>query len=359
MSTHLSQSTGKLTGIFTPNMVPLDANGRVNEDELARYIDWLIRSGVHGLYPNGSSGEFPRFSAEERRLITRTVCQVAKGRVPVLAGAAEANARDSIKACEKYAEYGARAVAIISPIFYRLGQESLYAYFREIAVNSPLDVTVYNIPMLSSPIEVKTVQRLSELQRITGLKDSSGDVANMCRLIQSIRPSRPDFSFLTGWEAVLIPMLCVGADGGTNAASGIVPEVTRFLFDTFRKGDITSAMDVQFRLIELFDTLLHGADFPEGFRVGVEMRGFKMGSSRQPLSEKQTIDRRELSRMVTCLISDFGVIERPATCPSGSDEISNLIRKNLTPESASGDMAETIANEVVAYLKRNPGRITS
>ena len=358
MSTHLSHSTGKLTGIFTPNMVPLDEHGRLNEEELARYIDWLIRSGVHGLYPNGSSGEFPRFSAEERRRITRIVCEVAKGRVPVLAGAAEANARDSIKACEKYAEYGARAVAIISPIFYRLGQESLYAYFREIAVNSPLDVTVYNIPMLSSPIEVKTVQRLAELDRVTGIKDSSGDVGNMCRLIQAIRPTRPDFSFLTGWEAVLIPMLCVGADGGTNATSGIVPEVTRFLFDTFRKGDMTSAMDVQYRLVELFDLLLHGADFPEGFRVGVEMRGFKMGVSRQPLSEKQSLDRRELSRMVSCLISDFGVIERPATCPSGSAEISDLIRKNLAGENQPANLAETIANEVVAYLKRNPGQLS-
>lgn len=296
-------------------MVPLTDKGDVNEDELVRYINWLIERGVHGLYPNGSSGEFTRFSAEERRRITEIVCGVARGRVPVLAGAAEANARESIRACEKYAEYGARAVAIISPIFFRLGQESIYAYFREIALNSPLDVTVYNIPMLSSPIEVKTVQRLAELERMVGLKDSSGDVGNMCRLIQAIRPNRPDFSFLTGWEAVLIPMLSVGADGGTNATSGIVPEVTRFLFEAFRKGDLTGAMTVQYRLIELFDAMLYNADFPEGFRVGVETRGFKMGRGRHPLSDKQSVDRGHLQQMVECLIAEFSVIPRPAHCP--------------------------------------------
>src|SRR5512137_1140300 len=215
----------RITGILTPHMVPLDDRGHINESELRRYVDWLIAQGVDGLYPNGSTGEFIRFTPEERRRIIKIVCDQAAGRVPVLAGAAEANVRETVAACEAYAGFGARAVAIVSPFYYRLGPESVYAYFREIALASPIDVTLYNIPMFASPIDVPTIKRLSEFPRIIGIKDSSGDLAFMMRMISSVRPSRPDFIFLTGWEAVLVPMLLMGCDGGTNATSGVVPEL--------------------------------------------------------------------------------------------------------------------------------------
>ena len=117
--------------------------------------------------------------------------------------------RETIAACETYSGYGARAVAIVSPFYYKLGPESVYAYFREIARASPIDVTLYNIPMFASPIDVPTVRRLAELERVVGIKDSSGDLAFMMRMISAVRPQRPDFSFLTGWDNVLVPMLLV------------------------------------------------------------------------------------------------------------------------------------------------------
>jgi dihydrodipicolinate synthase/N-acetylneuraminate lyase len=306
----------RLRGIFTPHMVPLDARGRIDEAELRRYVDWLIEKGVHGLYPNGSTGEFVRFSPDERREIIRIVCQQAGGRVPVLAGAAEANVAETIKACEYYHGYGARAVAIVSPFYYKLSPESVYAYFREIALNSPIDVTLYNIPMFASPIDVPTIRRLAEFERVVGIKDSSGDLAMMMRMISAVRPNRPDFTFLTGWDVVLVPMLLIGCDGGTNATAGVVPELTRKLYDLAKDGQIEAAMRIQYRLVELFDTLLYSADFPEGFRVGVELRGFRMGQSRQPLSQSQQVDRVGLQRVVQCILADFGYVDGPSEgCP--------------------------------------------
>ena len=84
-------SAAKLQGIFTPNIVPLDVRGEINEHELRRYTDWLIDRGVHGLYPNGSTGEFTRFTPDERRRIIAIMADQTRGRVPILAGAAEAN----------------------------------------------------------------------------------------------------------------------------------------------------------------------------------------------------------------------------------------------------------------------------
>jgi dihydrodipicolinate synthase/N-acetylneuraminate lyase len=307
----------KIQGIFTPHVVPLDVAGRINETELRRYIDWLIANGVHGLYPNGSTGEFTRFTPDERRRIVQIVCDQAAGRVPVLAGAAEANARETIAACETYAGYGVRAVAIVSPFYYKLSPESVYAYFREIARNSPVDVTLYNIPMFASQIDVPTLRRLAEFERIVGIKDSSGDVAFMMRMISAVRPHRPDFAFLTGWDVVLVPMLLMGCDGGTNATSGIVPELMRKLYDLTRAGQLVEATRLQYRLVELFDVALFSADFPEGFRAAVELRGFQVGASRQPLSENQKVDRAGLQRVLQCILSDFGCVEPPPEgCPS-------------------------------------------
>lgn len=302
----------RLRGIFTPNLVPLRPDGSIAEDELHRYVNWLIDRDVHGLYPNGSSGEFLRFTVEERRRIVQIVCQAAAGRVPILAGAAEANIKETLAACEAYAEYGARAVAIVSPFYYKLSPESVYAYFREIALQSPIDVTLYNIPMFASPIDVPTMRRLAEFDRIIGIKDSSGDLAQMMRMIAAVRPDRPDFTFLTGWEAVLVPMLLIGCDGGTNATSGVVPELTRRLYDLTRAGQLDDAVKLQYRLIELFDTMLYSADFPTGFRAAAQLRGFDFGQSRQPLSETQTVDLSALSSVLQCILSDFGVVEPPA-----------------------------------------------
>jgi len=312
----------KIHGIFTPHIVPLQSNGEIDEAELRRYIDWWIEKGVHGLYPNGSTGEFTRFSVEERKRIVKIVCEQAAGRVPVLAGAAEANVRETLRACETYAGYGARAVAIVSPFYYKLCPESVYAYFREIATNSPIDVTLYNIPMFASPIDVPTIKRLAEFERVVGIKDSSGDLAFMMRMIAAVRPIRPDFVFLTGWDAVVVPMLLIGCDGGTNANSGIVPELMRKLYDLVRAGQIDEAMRLQFRILELFDTMVYSADFPEGFRAAVELRGFKVGRSRQPQSDKQKIDYLTLQNVLRCILADFGYVEGPAGgCPPRTGNI--------------------------------------
>ena len=302
-----------IRGIFTPNIVPFNEDHSINEHELRRLTDWLIERGVHGLYPNGSTGEFTRLTAPERRRIVHIVTDEAAGRVPILAGAAEANVAETLFACQAYADFGCRAVAIVSPFYYKLTPESVYAYFAEIARNSPIDLTLYNIPIFASPIDVPTIRRLAdEFPRVIGIKDSSGDLAFMMRMIQAIRPSRPDFSFLTGWEAVLVPMLQIGCDGGTHASSNVVPEVTRRMYDLFRAGSIDAAMEWQYRILELFDLMLYQFEFPDGFRAAAELRGFRFGQGRQPKTTAQRSEMAALSRVLQCILADFALVLPPA-----------------------------------------------
>lgn len=336
-------SQPRLQGIFTPNLVPYGADGSINEGELRRYVDWLIERGVHGLYPNGSTGEFTRFTPEERRRIVAIIADQTAGRVPILAGAAEANVKETLSACEYYASLGIRAVAIVAPFYYKLSPASVYAYFKEIGDNTPIDVTLYNIPMFASPIDVPTIQRLSEeCERIVAIKDSSGELPHMIRMIQAVKPNRPDFSFLTGWDAALMPMILVGCDGGTNASSGVVPELTRKLYDLTTSHQIDAARQIQYDLLKLFDTMIYSAEFPEGFRAAVGLRGFTMGRGRQPMSAEQQTDLNALSNELQCLLAAHGFTDQPVGgCP---------IPKN-GPESAGKDVT-VIVQQVVAELKR-------
>jgi 4-hydroxy-tetrahydrodipicolinate synthase len=329
-------SPERLRGIFTPNLVPLDAHGEIDEEELRRYTDWLIERGVHGLYPNGSTGEFTRFTPDERRRIVAIMADQARGRVPILAGAAEANVRETIGACEYYHSLGVRAVAIVAPYYYKLSPPAVYAYFKEIADHTPIDITLYNIPMFASPIDVPTVARLAdECPKIVAIKDSSGDLPHMMRMIQAVRPKRPEFTFLTGWDVALMPMLLIGCDGGTNATSGIVPEITRKLYELTIAGRLDEARTLQYKLLELFDAMFYSADFPEGFRAALALRGFRTGRGRQPLAVEQTEKLASIRDSLQCLLAGEGLAdEPPAGCSAAGaanpQAVSEIVRSVVT-----------------------------
>jgi len=328
----MSSSPERLCGIFTPNVVPLDSSGEINEAETRRYVDWLIERGVHGLYPNGSTGEFTRFNAQERRRIIEIIADQTAGRVPILAGAAEANTRETIQACEHYFDLGVRAVAIVAPFYFKLSPAGVYAYFKEIADHSPIDITLYNIPLFASPIDVPTVQRLAEeCDKVVAIKDSSGDIPHMMRMIAAVRSIRPDFAFLTGWDAALMPMILLGCDGGTNATSGVVPEITRKLYDLTLAGKIDEARDLQYRLLTLFDAMLYNSEFPEGFRAALRLRGINTGQGRQPQSASQQVELTQLTKELQCLLAAEGFTDQPiGGCPVGdnfdSEDVNRIVQ---------------------------------
>ncbi len=329
-----------LAGIFTPNITPLNSQGELDEPTLRGYVDWLIEHGVHGLYPNGSTGEFVRFTPEERRRVIEIVVDQTRGRVPILAGAAEANIDETVRACDTYGALGVRAVAIVAPFYYRLAPDGVFAYFQEIANRVSVDVTLYNIPMFASPIDVATVKRLAiECPRIVGIKDSSGDLPHMMRMIAEVRPIRKDFFFMTGWDAALVPMLLVGCDGGTNATSGVVPELTRAIYEAAKAGQWERAMQLQYRLLPLFDAMLATSEFPEGFRRGAKIRGWDLGQSRQPLTPQQWNAAEQAQKKLQEMLSAFDFMQ------------SSQASRSQLPVNADDQVIDRIVSVVLQQLR--------
>ncbi|MEO0509803.1 MAG: dihydrodipicolinate synthase family protein [Verrucomicrobiota bacterium] len=331
-----------IEGIFTPNIVPYDAQGRINEDELRRIVRWLGDKGVTGFYPNGSMGEFIRLSYEERKKVVKIVTEESGGR-PVLAGAAEPNVDLVLEMCNYCADLGCKAVSITGPYYYKLTQESIEAYFRELAEKSPIDIVVYNIPAFANEISIPVLKRLAlDCPRIVGTKDTSRDMPRFQQLIHEIKPQRPDFSMLIGWEELLCTAMFMGADGGTLSSSGVVPEVLMKIYNSALAGDWESSKEAQFKLLDLFSLMVNAPNFPEGFRIGYQLRGFETGSARFPLSEEEIALMGGIRSRLACVLAECGFAEAAHACVS---------RESAAPQDAElREKIEDIVRGVVASM---------
>jgi 4-hydroxy-tetrahydrodipicolinate synthase len=131
----------------------------------------------------------------------------------------------------------------------------------------------------------------------------------------------------------------IGCDGGTNATSGVVPEITRKLYDLTVGGRLEEARDLQYRLLRLFDAMLYSAEFPEGFRAALKLRGIKSGTGRQPQSESQQLELSQLSNQLQCLLAAEGFADEPVGgCPAGN--------------AVDSEQVARIVQDVVGELKR-------
>tara|TARA_B100001250_G_scaffold136348_2_gene116737 strand:+ start:4576 stop:5751 length:1176 start_codon:yes stop_codon:yes gene_type:complete len=304
------------SGVFCPNIVIFDENDKINYGEMERYVNWLIDAGIHGLYPNGSTGEFVRLSWEERQEVVRLITEVNAGRVPILAGASEANLRDVMRMAEFYAKIGVDAISLVPPFYYKISDESLFQYFAEVAQESPLDILLYNIPQFTQELPLELMERLLPYERIFGTKDSSRDLPRLINTMHRLRAQRPDYVVLVGCEEILFPSILMGASGGTIATSGIVPEVIVDLYNKALKGDIENARTLQYRILDLINIMLLGVNFPEGFKTGVAVRGFDVGPARTSSSKEEQEHLFKVESQIGCLLSDMGYSVRGArACP--------------------------------------------
>jgi dihydrodipicolinate synthase/N-acetylneuraminate lyase len=336
--------TGSIQGIFVPNIVPYDAKGRIDEDELRRIIRWLAAKGVSGFYPNGSMGEFIRLSHEERRNVLRIVCGEARG-LPVLAGAAEPNVELVLEMCALCADLGCRAVSITGPYYYKLSQESIEAYFRELAAKSPVDIVIYNIPVFANEISLPVLRRLAlDCPRIVGTKDTSKDMGRLQQTLHMIKPQRPDFSVLNGWEELMCAALFMGADGGTISTAGVAPEVVMSLYQNARAGNWDEARRIQYELLDLFQLMVGAPNFPEGFRSGYELRGFKAGHARFPISHGEAEMIAAMRSKLACVLAACGFDEAsrecradPGTAAGGRVDVDGIVNAVLRQISEAPD----------------------
>jgi len=216
-----------LQGITCPMVTPFD-DGSVDESALVDVLAHLQDGGIDAVFPCGTTGEYPSLTADEHRHVVETTVDHAE--VPVIAGAGATSVDETVTAIDRAADAGADAAAIVAPYFTTANApEGNQRFFEAVLDEASLPVLLYNIPQCTGQrIEPETVATVAAHDDVVGIKDSSGDL----EYFLSVLEGTPDeFLCLQGYDALLVPALRMGADGGINALSNVVPEVLREAFD--------------------------------------------------------------------------------------------------------------------------------
>ncbi|KJS21542.1 MAG: hypothetical protein VR72_09940 [Clostridiaceae bacterium BRH_c20a] len=283
----LKNNIYKPEGVFPAMMTPFDAHGNINEPVLRKLVNWLIEEGVNGLFPLGSVGEFIHLSFEQKVQIMKTVVNEARGRVPVLPSATESNAKKSIMLAKKAKELGCKGVVIAPTYYYPVSQEMMEEHFEQVAqAVSDLPIILYNIPLFGTPISYDVVKRLSRIENVVAMKDSSGSMVDLLHFMDKVRLIGENINILVGREEMLYSGLMVGAKGTMSATVGIVPEAMINIYKCWQQGDFRKANEIQFSILLLVRAMF-ALPFPLGFKIALELRGFVMGEPQQPLSDAE------------------------------------------------------------------------
>jgi 4-hydroxy-tetrahydrodipicolinate synthase len=239
-------------GTFTALVTPF-RDGAVDEAALRGLVERQIAAGVDGLVPCGSTGEAATLSHAEHRRVVEICVEAVRGRVQVLAGTGSNSTRESIELTRHARDAGADGALLISPYYNKPTQEGVIAHYAAVARESGFPLVVYNIPgRTASNLLPATVARLAEIEHVVGVKESSGDIAQISRIVATCPEG---FSVLSGDDALTLPVIAVGGRGVISTTSNVAPREMVELVRAARAGELARARRLHLRLLPLFDAL--------------------------------------------------------------------------------------------------------
>jgi len=293
-------------GIIPPIITPFNGDGTINFDSLAKMSVHLVKNGVHGLFPFGTTGEFYAVGDEEFVKALEVVRDSVKGMtdrygkpIQLLAGCSHITTRGVIhlaKLVEKVGGYD--AISVLTPMFVSQTQDELYTYYKTIAENTTLPVIMYNNkPKTNVTIAPATVARLAhDCPNIIGVKDSTGDMTNCEEYLRLTMDVRDKFNVIMGRDTMIYAALHYGCSGAVASCANVAPRVVADIYDKFRDGDWNGALEAQYRLAPLRIACSMGT-FPEVIKEGLVLQGIPVGKCLEPIGEL-TADEKEKLRKV-------------------------------------------------------------
>jgi 4-hydroxy-tetrahydrodipicolinate synthase len=283
----------KLAGTFTALVTPFHADGSLDLPALSKLVEWQIEAGVDGLIPCGSTGEAATLSHDEHVRVVRHVVEVAAKRVPVVAGSGSNSTREAIELTAAARSAGADGALLISPYYNKPMQEGIFQHYRTVAQETRLPIVLYNIPgRTASRIEPETTARLSRVPGVIGMKESCGDFSATA---EAILASAPEFSVVSGDDALTLPMLAIGARGVISTVSNIAPRPMVALVRAFEAGDLAQARRLHYELLPVIQAIFVETN-PIPVKTALAILGrIPIATLRLPLTEmaKKNRDRLE------------------------------------------------------------------
>ena len=270
-------------GVFTALVTPMTSTEEVDHRTLAELIDHLITDeGVQGLVPLGSTGEFYSLTPEERAAVVKTTLEAAAGRVPVLVGANAGSTREVIGYCRQAEQLGAAGVLLAAPYYSLPTQEELYEHFKAIDQAIGLPIMLYNYPHRTGvDMTSELVERLAELPRVQYIKESTGDVSRISKIIRRCGEKITVFS---GADGIVLESFLLGAVGWVSGAANFLAAPCVKLFElAVEQQDFAAARKHYYTLLPALSLLEGSGCYTQLVKAGYELMGRPVGPPRRPL----------------------------------------------------------------------------
>ncbi len=261
-------------------ITPFDEEGNVNFKKLKELLKFHIKKNTDAVVVCGTSGEAATLSDDELKEIIKFSVENVNKKIPVIAGTGSNNTRHCIE-LSKYAEsVGADGLLIVTPYYNKCTQEGLYLHFKEIANSVTLPIIIYNVPTRTCVnIEPETVVRLSKISNVVGIKEASGNISQIAKLL-SIAPK--EFAVYSGNDDETLPIMSLGGAGVISVIANIYPKEMHDLCKYFFEGNIEKSRKIQFKYLDLMKKLFIEVN-PMPIKESMNILGKKVGECRLPL----------------------------------------------------------------------------
>jgi 4-hydroxy-tetrahydrodipicolinate synthase len=280
-----------LKGSLVALITPMRADGSVDEKQLAAFVDWQIREGTKGIVPTGTTGESPTLNHEEHKRVVEIAVEVAKGRIPVIAGTGSNSTEEALDLTRHAKAAGADMAMLVTPYYNKPTQEGLYLHFSTIADAVDIPIIIYNIPPRSVvDMSVETMARLAKHKNIVGVKDAT---ANLARPLHTRRACGADFMQFSGEDHTALAFLAAGGHGCISVTGNVAPRLCSDMHTAWQEGRIGEAIALQDRLVPLHDALFSETS-PGPVKYAASLLGHTHERVRLPLAPPASATRERV-----------------------------------------------------------------
>ena len=271
----------KFRGTGVAIVTPFKDDSSIDFAALGRVINHVIKGGVNYIVAMGTTGEAPTLTKDEKQAIISYVTETIDGRVPLVAGIGGNNTQEIINSIRELDLTGVEGILSVAPYYNKPGQRGLFQHFKAIATCSPLPVIIYNVPgRTSSNISSDTCLELaSECNNIVAVKEASGDMAQIMRIIKG-KPE--NFLVISGDDMLTIPVIAAGGSGVISVLANSYPSECCELVNHALKNNFKSAREIHFRFLEIIELLFADGN-PSGIKAFLSLMNLCQNNLRLPL----------------------------------------------------------------------------
>lgn len=285
--------------LITAMVTPFHEDLSVNYEMAVKLAKHLVEEGNTALVITGTTGEAPTLTREEKFNLYKTIKENVN--VPIIAGVGTNSTQATIENSIDAKKAGADGLLVVVPYYNKPDQDSLYVHFREVAKAVDLPIMLYNVPgRTGCNLMPETVGKLSKIDNIVALKEASGDIVQLSKIMNEVDQ---DFRIYSGDDVMLLPAMSVGGYGIVSVCSHVVSKEIKEMIDAFLLGHTLKAQEIHLKLLNIFGKLFMIAN-PIPVKAALNMLGFNVGGLRLPLTQA----REYVLKEVRAELENLGII---------------------------------------------------